>query len=136
MLVLRRRHTATLIKIAGIKDRLRSLLPDNNEPLQSHTETEEEIASIADELGDIDKLPAIKFTARERDVARLCCEGLQTKEIADRMGVSLRTVESHKSNIFRKLGINSTVELMHYAIKTGIIRQEKPVVKHKKSVEK
>lgn len=45
-------------------------------------------------------------------IARLCSEGLQSKEIASRLNISKRTVETHKNNIFRKLGINSTAELI------------------------
>ena len=36
------------------------------------------------------------------------------KEIAEQLGISQRTVEAHKNNLYRKLGINNTIELMHY----------------------
>lgn len=52
------------------------------------------------------------LTAREREIALLCCEGLVPKEIADRLNLSPRTVETHKNNIFRKLGVSSTAELV------------------------
>lgn len=52
------------------------------------------------------------LTSRETVIARLCSEGLQSKEIASRLNISKRTVETHKNNIFRKLGINSTAELI------------------------
>lgn len=61
------------------------------------------------------------FTQRELDVIKLSCQGLQYKEIADRLGVSFKTVDNVKSSIFHKLGINNSVELVLYAIKRGII---------------
>jgi len=62
-----------------------------------------------------------ELTIREKEIIALCREGLQVKEIADRLNVSNRTVDTHKYNIYRKLGINNTVELVQYAMKTGII---------------
>jgi DNA-binding NarL/FixJ family response regulator len=65
-----------------------------------------------------------EFTEREREVLLLCRDGLQGKEIADKLGISLRTVDNHKSNIFRKLGINNTMDMVQYALKKGIIKVE------------
>jgi len=62
------------------------------------------------------------FTKQEKLIIELCHEGLSAKMIAYRLGISLRTVDWHKSNIFFKLGINSTTELINYGLKTGIIR--------------
>jgi DNA-binding NarL/FixJ family response regulator len=65
-----------------------------------------------------------EFTEQEKKIIDLCRDGLLSKEIATRLAISPRTVESHKNNIFRKLGINSTVEMVQYALKNGIIRIE------------
>ena len=65
-----------------------------------------------------------EFTEQEKKIIELCRDGLQSKQIADRLCVSPRTVDNHKNNIFRKLGINSTVEMVQYALKNGIIRVE------------
>ena len=91
-----------------IKDKL--LLLGNS----THGESEnEDIASMIDTLKDLgSNTPDKTLTSREMDIARLCCEGLQNKEIADRLNISTRTVETHKNNIFRKLEINSTAELV------------------------
>ena len=61
------------------------------------------------------------FTPRELDVIRLSCKGLQYKEIAGELGIKYLTVVTIKNNIFRKLGINNTVELVLYAIKKDLI---------------
>ena len=62
-----------------------------------------------------------EFTEREKDIIELCRTGLLSKEIALRLNISSRTVDNHKRNIFQKLGINNTVEMVQYAIKNGII---------------
>ena len=64
------------------------------------------------------------FTNREREIILLCRDGLMCKEIADRLGISINTVNNHKKNIFLKLGINNTMEMVQYAMKNGIIRIE------------
>jgi DNA-binding NarL/FixJ family response regulator len=63
----------------------------------------------------------IFFTAREKEIIQLCHQGLMSKEIAERLNISPRTVEAHKNNIFKKLGINNTLELVKYAMENGII---------------
>ena len=62
-----------------------------------------------------------EFTEREKEIIELCRSGLFSKEIAARLNISPRTVDNHKSNIFKKLGINNTLEMVHYALKNGII---------------
>jgi len=63
-----------------------------------------------------------EFTNQERAIIEFCKEGLHSKHIAEQMCISHRTVENHKNNIFRKLGIKTTVEMVQYAIKNGIIQ--------------
>jgi len=65
-----------------------------------------------------------EFTAREKEIILLCRDGLLCKEIADRLGISTTTVNTHKRNIFLKLGINNTIEMVQYALKKGIIQIE------------
>lgn len=62
------------------------------------------------------------FTGRELDIVRLCAKGLSVKQIAEALSISTRTVETHKNNIFKKLGFNSTIELMNWVFEHGIIR--------------
>lgn len=61
------------------------------------------------------------LTAREREVLQLLAEGKSNKEAATILDLSLYTVETHRSNIFQKLGLHSTAELMLYAIRKGVI---------------
>jgi DNA-binding NarL/FixJ family response regulator len=64
------------------------------------------------------------FTPQEHNIIELCSLGIPAKQIADRLGITGRTVEHHKQNIFEKLDIHSTVEMVQYAVKHGIIRIE------------
>lgn len=62
-----------------------------------------------------------QLTAREIDVLKGFAKGLSYKEIASDLNISARTVETHKKNIHEKLNVNSTAELVKYAIKQGIV---------------
>lgn len=61
------------------------------------------------------------LTQRELDIIRLCALGKTSKEIADELFISARTVESHKNKIFNKLGCNSTTEMVNYAFLNGLV---------------
>lgn len=80
-----------------------------------------DISNIIERVHSSKNVDSTIFTPRELDVIRLSCEGLQYKEIAARLGNSTKTVDTLKTNIFRKLGINNTTELVIYAIKHGLI---------------
>ena len=60
------------------------------------------------------------LTVREREGLQLIVEGCTTKEIASRLNISVKTVESHRSNIMNKLDLHSVAELTKYAIRHGI----------------
>jgi DNA-binding NarL/FixJ family response regulator len=76
--------------------------------------------------GDAGALPETP-TPREREIIKLVAEGLKSKEIAEALGISLKTVETHRSNTLRKLGIRNAAELTAYAIKEGLVKQ--PILK-------
>ena len=65
-----------------------------------------------------------RFTPQEKRIIELSHEGLSGKEIARSLNISPRTVDNHKNNIFRKLGINSTLEMVQCALRKGIIRMD------------
>jgi len=64
------------------------------------------------------------LTPREQEVMRLLAEGFSAKEIAEKLYISPKTVENHRSNIMNKLGLHSTMELIRYAAKIGLIDVE------------
>ncbi|MBT5530726.1 MAG: response regulator transcription factor, partial [Cytophagia bacterium] len=57
----------------------------------------------------------------EKEIVRWFADGLSYKEIASKLFISVRTVESHKNNIMEKLELKTKVDLVKYAIKHGII---------------
>jgi DNA-binding NarL/FixJ family response regulator len=61
------------------------------------------------------------LTPREQQIMRLLAEGLSSKDIADQLFISPKTVENHRSNIMNKLDLHSTMELVRFAAKLGII---------------
>jgi DNA-binding NarL/FixJ family response regulator len=65
-----------------------------------------------------------RLTARQIDVLRLIARGKRPKEIAVELGLSARTVESHKYDMMQTLGISTTAELVHYAIRSGVLGRE------------
>ena len=62
------------------------------------------------------------LTAREREVVQLLAEGRSTKEVASHLDLSVKTAETHRSNIMRKLGLHSVSELVLYAVRNSIIQ--------------
>ena len=61
------------------------------------------------------------LTRREQEVMRLLAQGLSSKKIAEKLFISPKTVKNHRSNIMNKLDLHSTVELVRYAAKFGLI---------------
>jgi DNA-binding NarL/FixJ family response regulator len=65
-----------------------------------------------------------KLTPRERDVVRLIARGYTYRETSDRLGISVKTLETHMHHIFDKLGIATRHELSALAFETGFVRPE------------
>jgi DNA-binding NarL/FixJ family response regulator len=68
-----------------------------------------------------DPPPENPISDRERQVLQLIAEGKTTKEIASLLGISVRTAETHRSNLMEKLNIHETAGLVRYAIRSGLI---------------
>jgi DNA-binding NarL/FixJ family response regulator len=64
------------------------------------------------------------LSPREREVLQLMAEGRSTNQIAEGLGVSVKTVEAHRKQIMTKLGIHSVAELTKYAIRQGLTSLE------------
>jgi len=67
-----------------------------------------------------------ELTARQRQVLRLVVEGRTMKEIAGRLGISVKTVEAHRGQMTERLGIPDVPGLVRYAMRTGVLRPEPP----------
>lgn len=67
-------------------------------------------------------LPPDPLTPREREVLQLVAEGKSTKNIAEILGISVKTAESHRTRMMGKLDIHETASLVRYAIRRGLVR--------------
>jgi DNA-binding NarL/FixJ family response regulator len=65
--------------------------------------------------------PAASLTPRQREILQLLAEGRSAKEIGAALGISARTVEFHKYQMMESLGLRTNAELVHFAIKHGIV---------------
>jgi two-component system response regulator NreC len=68
-----------------------------------------------------DDLPTRPLSDRERQVLQLVAEGKTTKEIANLLGISVNTAETHRSNLMEKLDIHDMAGLVRYALRHGVI---------------
>jgi DNA-binding NarL/FixJ family response regulator len=73
-----------------------------------------EIEDVAIPSGDL-------LTAREREVIQLLAEGRTSKEVAVTLNLSVKTAETHRTNLMRKLGLHSVADLTRYAVRNGIV---------------
>lgn len=70
---------------------------------------------------DPDTVIRNRLTAREREIVQLLAEGKSSKEVAVSLGISVKTAETHRANIMRKLELHSVSELVRYAVRNQII---------------
>jgi len=66
------------------------------------------------------------FRRAEREILQLLAENKSNKDIAKALGISVRTVETHRRSVMQKLDATSIVELVHYAIRNGIVQTTRP----------
>ena len=62
------------------------------------------------------------LTPREREIVQLLAEGKSNKEVADALGISVKTIETHRATIMRKLELESFAEMVRYAVRNNIIQ--------------
>lgn len=67
------------------------------------------------------RLPDRVLTAREEEIVKLIAEGRTSKEIADLLVISVKTVDRHRANVLQKLGMRDRLELTRHAIRTGLV---------------
>lgn len=82
-----------------------------------------DIAVLVRDIVDarLNKKSSALLTKREIEIIEACCNGMLGKQIAEKFHISLRAVNSHKTNIFNKLGLSSSVEMVRFALEHGII---------------
>jgi two-component system response regulator NreC len=73
------------------------------------------------ERGEAERRPYDGLTQREREVLALIAEGNTNQQIAGRLFISIKTVQTHRAHIFEKLGLHDRTELVRYAIRKGLI---------------
>jgi two-component system, NarL family, response regulator NreC len=66
--------------------------------------------------------PYERLTLRERQVLHLAAEGLRNTAVAERLGISVRTAETHRARVLGKLGLRSQTELVRWALRRGVVR--------------
>ena len=66
------------------------------------------------------KKPKVEFTEKEIEVIRLICEQLLNKEIAEKLNLSIRTIEGYREKIQEKMNVRNSAGIAVYAIKNGI----------------
>lgn len=74
---------------------------------------------------DLAMSPLERLTPRQREVLQLVAEGNTTKEIADKLELSPKTVETHRSDIMSRLGIRDVAGLVRFAVRTGLVEPER-----------
>ncbi|HCE58821.1 MAG TPA: DNA-binding response regulator, partial [Prolixibacteraceae bacterium] len=65
-----------------------------------------------------------QLSEREKEIFMLFAEGISTREISEKLFISVKTVNTHKQNILEKLGLSSNADMVKYALKKGLIRLE------------
>lgn len=76
---------------------------------------------ISSQFSDILVNTNIDFSERELEVLQLFSNGLSYKQIADKLDISARTVESHKNNLLKKMEVTTVIEMVRYGIREGLI---------------
>ncbi|MFF8282795.1 response regulator [Streptomyces albus] len=79
------------------------------------------IRNYLDRVRHGEEVPDQVLTAREEEVLKLVAEGHSSKEIADILVISVKTVQRHRANLLHKLGLRDRLELTRYAIRAGLI---------------
>lgn len=121
LLKIQNRNNKILQQASMAKDELLRIA--NEEKLQAES-ARQQILQVADHFSALSEIANVELTKRELQIIRLYCRGVMSKEIADQLKISVRTVETHKAHIYRKLGISTSVELLRFAEQKGLIDKE------------
>ncbi|MGC2196196.1 MAG: response regulator transcription factor [Terriglobales bacterium] len=75
-----------------------------------------------DRRGEAQKLSKDRLTPREREVVQLLAEGKSSKEVAVVLNLSVKTAETHRTNVMRKLDLHSVADLVRYAVRNNLVQ--------------
>ena len=81
-------------------------------------------ALIQDYLHKVEKEPYDTLTGREREILKMIAEGHTSREIADMLVVSLKTVLGHRTKVMKKLDLHNRTELIRYAMRKGLVSMD------------
>lgn len=111
-----------LVKTASKKEIMEAITTVlNGKVYYCDTTSQKLLTHLNDQTREVKKEPEIKLTRRELEVMRLICKGYSQKEIGNELGISPRTVETHKESIQEKIGERSTVRIAIFAVQHGYL---------------
>lgn len=114
-----------VLKDASPADLVRAIESvDNGEPFFSPDVSQIVLNQYLEEAGSDGSENSVKLTTRERQVLSMIAEGQSNKEMANHLGVGVRTIETHRERVMNKLNIHSVAGLTKYAITNGIVKLE------------
>ena len=96
----------------------------------SHPLAERAIEAYARDAKGISTDPYQSLSVREQEVMQLTAEGFTAAQIAERLSISRRTVEAHRANLMRKLGLSRIADVMRYALERGLIPMKSAPPEH------
>jgi DNA-binding NarL/FixJ family response regulator len=77
--------------------------------------------NTSEPVQEVPPLVSDRLTSREREIVQLLAEGKSSKEVATYLGISVKTAETHRANVMRKLDLHTASELVRYAVRNQII---------------
>jgi len=111
------------------KDSLDELLAGIRDVLEGHSHLSPEVSQkvlqgYLQSAGHVEARSSLEtLTPREREILKLVAEGYKSKEIAEALSVTLKTVETHRANTMKKLGLRNVAEMTGYAIQEGLVQK-------------
>jgi DNA-binding NarL/FixJ family response regulator len=110
-----------VLKEESAKDLCRAIRKGaSGETCVSPTISEEALRAYERRVADVGPNPLLSLTSREREILKLTAYGLSGAEIAEQLFISPRTVESHRANVMRKLGIRNQKDMVRIAVENGL----------------
>jgi DNA-binding NarL/FixJ family response regulator len=107
-----------ILKTSGVRDLERAI---NRVADGQQYYSEEIMGLLVKKVRQIDAVEKVSFTEKEMEVLRLLCKGFTNNDIAEKLFLSVRTVEGYRNKLLQKTGSANTINLMLYALKNKIV---------------